>query len=316
MASPIKVIERVTDANLFPLGYLLMNRDLKKAFGNNEKRAQIHYDQYGRGEGRFQVTREFLQWSTDPDKRRSRFDFFKTCLSDVITGQSFPLRIGYRHENVDTYLNESVNANSSHFLAEILAHPARRYADIGAGLREAVCENCVYLEVYPSISTDIIVEPGAALPFNTASLDGVGCFAVLEHVRRPWETAQEIARIVKPGGKVFIDWPFLQPVHGFPSHYYNATREGLRSIFSDNFEVTHLFTGKHEGPDYTISWILRQFISRIKNLELKNQIEQMTIADLTSHDPESPFWSNILSGLTDEDVATLSCGNYLIAVRK
>src|SRR5581483_8292626 len=102
----------------------------------------------------------------------------------------------------------------------------------------------------PAITADVLIDPSCELPFNDKSLDGIGCFAVLEHVTMPWRMADEFARVVKPGGKIYVDWPFLQPVHGYPSHYYNATREGLRNLFARDFEIEELRTGPHQGPDH------------------------------------------------------------------
>ena len=84
----------------------------------------------------------------------------------------------------------------------------------------------------------------------------------------PFFVAHEIKRIVKPGGHIFIDWPFLQPVHGYPAHYYNATLEGLRRMFSDAFEIETAEAYASQGADWTLSWILKWFVevlSRVKH---------------------------------------------------
>lgn len=131
-------------------------------------------------------------------------------------------------------MNESANPGFGPFDAEMKANPDKLYMDLGCGRREEKLDNCLYLEVYPSVSADFVVEPNCLYPIRSGSLDGIGCFAVLEHCRKPWQVVAEITRMLKPGGKAFIDWRFLQPVHGFPSHFFNTTREGLRSIFEDN----------------------------------------------------------------------------------
>ncbi|WP_374701334.1 class I SAM-dependent methyltransferase [Methylobacterium sp. B1] len=142
--------------------------------------------------------------------------------------------------------------------------------DLGCGRRAVTLDNVLYVEVYPSVSADLIVEPNCRYPIRDASLRGIGCFAVLEHTRKPWLVVQEMRRMLKPGGQVFIDWPFLQPVHGYPSHFFNATREGLTSIFEDEgFSVDLAFTGAHQTAAYSIQWLLGRFAHNLNDPGLR-----------------------------------------------
>jgi hypothetical protein len=314
MIGEIQVFERPTTETLNPRGYLLANPDLRKALGDDEARAQHHFCEYGFKENfRRQLSSAFLS------SQREKFLRFKTTLPEC-DAEAFPLQFGRFCHNISEYEIESSNGPPDYWSSELQTNPNKLYADIGAGLRTSVWPNCVYVEVYPSLTSDILVEPNCKLPFKDASLDGIGCFAVLEHVDKPWEMAHEFARVVKPGGKIFIDWPFLQPVHGYPSHYYNATREGLRFLFADNFEVRELYTGPWQGPDFTVSWILNRLLSTIKDEDVRRRFSEMTIGDLCSQ-PCSPLnegelWRTILGTLDDSDVSVLSCGNTLVATRK
>ena len=46
---------------------------------------------------------------------------------------------------------------------------------------------------------------GGRLPFGTASVDGALCFGVLQAVRESRRIVTELARVVRPGGEVWID---------------------------------------------------------------------------------------------------------------
>lgn len=316
MANRIKVLELATPEKLLPRAYLLANPDLRRVFGNNEAAAVDHFRQYGQAERRQQATKEFLEWLITPEIKADRFERFKDCFTSVPPdARAFPIQFGKRFENLDQYESESANSSSGEFLAEITAHPDNRYADIGAGLRDVICENCLYVEVYPSLTTDVVIEPTCELPFKTASLDGIGCFAVLEHVRYPWKMAAEFARVVKPGGKIIIDWPFLAPLHGYPSHYFNASREGMRAVFGSHFDIVQLSTGAHQGPDFTINWILSWLLDRIRDPKIRAMVEARSVAELAAEAPQGEFWRKILGSLNDDDISTLSCGNNLVAVR-
>jgi len=124
----------------------------------------------------------------------------------------------------------SANLYGQWLIDEIRANPEKRYLDLGAGLRQIYFSNVYNVEIYKSYSTDVICV-GEDLPFDDGQFDGVFAFAVLEHVKRPWEVAREISRVTRPGGRIWIDYPFLQAVHGYPHHYFNATPLGNKSLF-------------------------------------------------------------------------------------
>jgi len=68
-----------------------------------------------------------------------------------------------------------------------------------------------------------IVAPGEPLPFDDASFDEVITFNTLEHVYDDRAALAELARVLKPGGKMCIIVPFLYPVHGHPDDYNRHT---------------------------------------------------------------------------------------------
>jgi SAM-dependent methyltransferase len=71
--------------------------------------------------------------------------------------------------------------------------------------------------------THSIRASGEALPFLDCSLDVAYSSNVLEHVRRPWVMADEMVRVVRPGGVVFLSFtPWFSPWGGHetaPWHY-------------------------------------------------------------------------------------------------
>lgn len=225
---------------------------------------------------------------------------------------AFPIIAGDRHFDLSQYQSESAGANVGMFDHIIEQHPDELFLDLGCGLREKTYGNCLYLEVYPSKSADLIVEPHCIYPIRDQSLMGIGCFAVLEHVPKPWLVIQEIYRMLKPGGYVMIDWPFLQPVHGYPSHYFNATREGLTSIFRDKgFEVTQAFTGAHQSAAFTVRWILQILLHRLPEAE-RRRVARMRVRELVSLDPIGPEWTRLVNALSAAAQSELACGNMLV----
>ncbi len=53
----------------------------------------------------------------------------------------------------------------------------------------------------------------------------------------PWIAAAEIARVLRPQGRAYTLCAFMQPLHGYPDHYFNATEAGLRRLFTDDFAI-------------------------------------------------------------------------------
>ncbi len=78
------------------------------------------------------------------------------------------------------------------------------------------------------------VEDIHQLSFSENTLDGLFCLAVLEHVYDPKKAAEEIVRVLKPGGRAFIYVPFLYRYHAHRSDYkdyYRYSKDGIAYLF-------------------------------------------------------------------------------------
>lgn len=71
------------------------------------------------------------------------------------------------------------------------------------------------------------------LPFSSSSVDCVLCCEVLEHIKDPRQGCNEIWRVLKPGGVVFISVPFLLPIHADPDDYQRFTPSGIKILLND-----------------------------------------------------------------------------------
>lgn len=58
------------------------------------------------------------------------------------------------------------------------------------------------------------------------------CSHVLEHTKKPWVAAENIKRLIKPGGHGFIAVPWVQAYHGYPNDYWRFSFHGLMELFS------------------------------------------------------------------------------------
>jgi hypothetical protein len=135
------------------------------------------------------------------------------------------------------YLLKRSDAVSSHgydrqafqMINEVSAHGGK-ILDCGAGSRRARHPAVINLEIVDYPSTDIL-GVAQALPFRDEVFDAIFSLSVLEHVSDPFGCAREMIRVLKPGGRIYACVPFLQPEHGYPSHFYNMSRQGLSNLF-------------------------------------------------------------------------------------
>lgn len=119
------------------------------------------------------------------------------------------------------------NGYPPRFTELVEAMPADGLAlDCGGGDRrfgDARVYNLEYLRFeLPDIYGD-----GHNLPFKTGSFDVIGNQAVLEHVPEPQRIVDELTRILKPGGTLYLEAAFMQPIHAVPSHFFNITPHGM-----------------------------------------------------------------------------------------
>jgi SAM-dependent methyltransferase len=62
--------------------------------------------------------------------------------------------------------------------------------------------------------------------------DAIVCTEVIEHVSNPFSVAEELYRIVKPGGKIYISTPLNFRIHGPLPDNWRFTIHGLKTLFS------------------------------------------------------------------------------------
>ncbi|MBI3462484.1 MAG: methyltransferase domain-containing protein [Planctomycetes bacterium] len=131
--------------------------------------------------------------------------------------------------------------------------------DVGSGRRLFGADRLVQLEICAYPFTDVVSQ-AEGLPFRDESFDFVFSLAVTEHVKRPWILASEMQRVLRRGGTVIVDSAFLQPLHGYPSHYFNMTHWALRDLFEE-VDILSLKPRDHQHPWFALRWILDWVLS-------------------------------------------------------
>lgn len=88
--------------------------------------------------------------------------------------------------------------------------------------------------LHPSPHLDNEIDLSEPLPWPAHRFDTVLLTDVLEHLPYPERLWQELARVLRPGGKVIVGVPFMYWLHEEPHDYYRYTEHRLRRFCEDN----------------------------------------------------------------------------------
>jgi SAM-dependent methyltransferase len=201
-----------------------------------------------------------------------------------------------------------------HIATDIIqSHADGLVLDAGSGFKSTLYENVVNLEVVAYPSTDVL-SVGEHLPFESDSFDAALSLNVLEHVRDPFRCASELARVVRPGGKLYVSVPFLQPYHGYPHHYYNMTESGLENLFSDTFTVEELSVPQSALPIWTLTWFLNSYLKGLPR-DIGEEFKKLRVEDLI-RPAEEYLGRDFVTELRDSANVELACGYILVGTRR
>lgn len=148
-----------------------------------------------------------------------------------------PAFLARRLLSVESRIDDAVESFAASF------PPRARVLDAGCG--EAAYRVCFEGRVYVGLDHALGDPNGdysgidaradlAALPFKNASFDGALNIVVLEHTADPARVLCEIARTLKPGGRLLLVVPQQWEVHQAPHDYFRFTRFGLERLLGQS----------------------------------------------------------------------------------
>ena len=130
--------------------------------------------------------------------------------------------------------------------------PGKRVLNLGSGIGTfdhmlSQDIRTIKLDIDPSKPGIDVLADAHLLPFKNETFEAVYSIAVLEHVRKPWIVAEEITRVLRPGGCVAVELPFLNVIHD-EHDYFRFTDKGIRSLFDEtNYDVVFEQVGSGGG---------------------------------------------------------------------
>jgi hypothetical protein len=89
----------------------------------------------------------------------------------------------------------------------------------------------------------------------------------LEHISDPVKAADEIFKVLKNGGRAFIETPFMQTVHASPEDFSRWTPEGLKRLFR-SFDIKRVDVVA--GPASALAWQFQETMAML--FSFKNEV--------------------------------------------
>lgn len=165
--------------------------------------------------------------------------------------------------------NPSVNLVSKRVLLRVRACLKKQsnviILVVGSGVQRAWLNQCldiseisqiVYTDIDTKADVDIFCD-GHDLPFVNDVFDAVITTAVLEHVLYPERVAAEIIRVLKVGGLLYSELPFMQQVHEGAYDFTRYTMSGHRRLFN---RISEIESGMVAGPGTVLVWSIEHFV--------------------------------------------------------
>lgn len=128
--------------------------------------------------------------------------------------------------------------------------------NIGSGIK-AIHPEVINVDIFPYKDVGLVTD-ATKLPIADNSVDMVVTESTLEHIPDVELAIQEICRVVKPGGYVYISIPFLMPFHASPNDYFRLTSAGIKHKFAV-FEQQRV--GMNGGPASALVTLLMHFFA-------------------------------------------------------
>lgn len=92
----------------------------------------------------------------------------------------------------------------------------------------------VGVDLAPGKGVDEVVDLVAGIgPLPEGHFALAICCSVMEHVPQPWKMAENITRVMAPGGQLYLSVPWVWRYHPYPDDYFRFSFRAVPSLFPD-----------------------------------------------------------------------------------
>jgi len=196
-------------------------------------------------------------------------------------------------------------------------HARGRLLDLGCGkvplfgvyepfVTEAVCVDWSD-SAHGAEHVDLACDLTKPLPFEDAAFDTLLLSDVLEHLPEPEALWREMSRVLKPGGTLLLNVPFLYWLHETPHDYYRYTEFALQR-FVDRAGLELVLLEPVGGAPEVVVDICAKTLLRIPKLGSTAAVLLQWLASLLLRTPPG-------RSLSRSSARDFPLGYFLIAIR-
>lgn len=156
-------------------------------------------------------------------------------------------------------------------------------------------------DIYATPNVQFVAD-AHAIPIEDGFFDAVVIQAVLEHVLEPEKVVSEIWRVLRPGGIVYADTPFMQQVHEGAYDFTRFTESGHRYLFR-RFDLIE--SGSNGGPGLQLMWSADYFVRSLFRSRIAGKIAKLAFV-----------WAQLLDRFIPEEYAVDGASGVYFLGRK
>ena len=166
---------------------------------------------------------------------KNLYIFLRDFVKSLILGDKFylhkdvPLSKTIAHDKWQDYLIELANKN--HW--KVLEIGSREVTGVSLMRKRLVSAEYVGFDFYPGNNVDVIGDVHKLSSyFNGEKFDLIFSSACFEHFAMPWIASQEMVKLLKIGGYIFVETHYSYSSHERPWHYFQFSEKALEVLFN------------------------------------------------------------------------------------
>lgn len=133
----------------------------------------------------------------------------------------------------------------------------RTRAKLAYNLAREIGQPIICFDLQAAAGVDVIGDAERLTDyFPPATVGGIICTSLLEHVRRPWLVVDQCAAALRPRGRLVLTVPWIYPEHRDPIDCWRISLAGLRSLAADaGLREIWAVTLRQPGPIEIAAWV-------------------------------------------------------------
>ena len=111
--------------------------------------------------------------------------------------------------------------------------------NVGSG-NKRLASHVKNLDIFPGDNVDYVCD-AKKIPIEDNSVDLIITQEAFEHISKPQQALKECYRVLKNGGRIYFQVPFVIGYHPGPEDFYRFTKEGVRNFLNEGgFDIEEL----------------------------------------------------------------------------